>query len=272
MERPAELTPKERPARSARAGDVDMPRSGERVLDILEFFRAWQRPARAVQVSRALGVPHSSIDRVLKTMVAKGYLAFNEVTKLYAPTYRIIRTGNDIERAFFGGPGLNHIVERLQRETSKTAFLCVQNGCFAQCVATQPGDNYVPAIHKEGVAVPVLASGPGLALMSTKTDLEVLDTARRSFQRNLFSPPWSALPDLLKHVRRVRERRFASWKGYCYPDAVGVFAAVKVVANPLPVSVGFIGHNPHNSEQTEANLGSLLLGVISRIPEVRIVP
>ena len=258
------------PGAAPREKNPDMVKSGERALDILEFFRAWQRPARTVQVSRALELPNSSVDRMLKTLVNKGYLAFDEASKLYEPTYRIIKMGRDIESAFYGGPNLGRIVEGLRRETSRTVFMCVQNGCLVQCVAALPGENFVPALHHEGFTAPVVASAPGLSLLAVKSDSEVLDTARRSFRRNLIDQPSPNYPELMESVRRVRRRRFSSWQALSSPDSVAVCAAVRVRPDQPPVSIGFVGHNPQDREQGEARLGSLLLDVISRYPDARL--
>jgi DNA-binding IclR family transcriptional regulator len=265
----ADVAATARACTAARSPDPDMVKSGERVLDILDFFRHWRRPARAVQVSRTLGLPHSSVDRMLKTMVNKGYLTFEEGRKLYAPSYRIVQTGSEIERAFYGGPSLGRVVEGLRRETAKTAFVCVQNGWLVQNVVTLPGENFVPRIHQEGLTAPVLASAPGLALLAAKSDAEVMETARRSIRSHPVAQSW-LLPDLIEHVHRVRQRRFSSWKGFSYPDAVAVCAAVRVAPDQPPISIGFVGHNPRESEETEAALGSILLSVISRYPEVRV--
>jgi DNA-binding IclR family transcriptional regulator len=259
-----------RAAKTAKSRNLDVVKSGERALDILEFFRAWRRPARAVEVSRALALPHSSVDRMLKTMVNKGYLAFDEAHKRYEPTYRIIQTAADIERAFYGGPGFGRVVEGLRNATAKTVFVCVQNDCLVQCVTALPGENFVPAIHQEGMTAPVVASAPGLALLAAKSDAEVLETARRSFRRNLIEQPWPDFPDLMANVHRVREQRFSSWKAFSSPDAVAVCAALRVRPDQPPVSIGFVGHNPQGSAQRDAELGGVLLEVIARYPEARL--
>lgn len=82
----------------------DVVKSSARVLDPLEFFRENRQPARATEVRRALGLPNSSVDKILKTLVRKGYLIFDPASKRYSPAYRIVRTVSGIKAAFYGGP------------------------------------------------------------------------------------------------------------------------------------------------------------------------
>src|SRR5437868_5229353 len=83
--------------------------SSARALEILAFFARAGAPARAVEISRALDVPASTIDKILKALVRQGELSFDRASKRYAPTYKIVQTAASIEAAFFGGDLLRRV-------------------------------------------------------------------------------------------------------------------------------------------------------------------
>jgi len=243
---------------------ADVVKSSARVLDLLEFFRETRQPARATEISRALGLPNSSVDKILKTLVRKGYLIFDPTSKRYSPAYRIVRTVSDIEAAFYGGPVLRRILEDVHADSRSTVCLCVQNDCWIQNVASLPGERYVPSIHGEGIRAPVLGSAPGHALLAARSDREIAELAQRAADRGYLDVDTGDLGELMAAVQRARQDGFAIWPGFSFPGACAVSVAVKPAPRAAPAAIVLIAHNPGRSRERERQLGAQLMQIVAR--------
>ncbi|HXC41685.1 MAG TPA: helix-turn-helix domain-containing protein [Burkholderiales bacterium] len=253
------------PRRSARAGDdpfVEGPDEraslSMRVLHVFEFFRETGRATRSIEVSRALQLPSSSVDRMLKVLVRQGYLQFDFVSRLYSPSYRMVIAASDLASAFHGGIALGHIMEELHRETGDTVTLCVQNDCWIQSVAAIPGSHYDPAVHGEGMRSPILGSAPGNALMAQKTDREISDAAQRARDHGYLELDARGFGNLMEFINRARLDGYAAWKGFSFPGAVAIAVAVKHSPDKAPVAVSLIVKNSPRDEAYERELGLLI--------------
>ncbi len=235
-----------------------------RVLDIFQYFRETRRAARAIEVSRALGLPNSSVDRTLKALVRRGYLCFDADSKGYAPTYRIVGTATDIELAFQGGPAVRRIIEALHAETGQTVCLCVQNDCWVQNVAAVAGALYTPSIHGEGMRAAILGSAPGNALMATKTDRQVRDIAQRARDRGYLELDAHGLNPLMEAVIRARRDGYAAWRGFSRPGAVAIAVTVKPAPDVPNVAIVLVADNAARSAAREKELGLLIRKIAQR--------
>jgi DNA-binding IclR family transcriptional regulator len=155
-------------------------KSGVRALEILELFERVGRPCRTSDVSRELGLPNSSVDRILKSLVDSGHLLVQWPSKLYRPSYRVVRTCSQIEHGFFGGRVARDLVQAARDQTGETAFLCVQNDCWVECILAVPAGAAGAGRVVEDMRFAIGASAPGVALLSLKTRLEIVEVARRA--------------------------------------------------------------------------------------------
>ena len=259
------------PQRSARSSDDPFVETSSelsdlslRVLDVFQFFREIRRAARATEVSRALGLPNSSVDRMLKALVRRGYLSFNHEDKGYAPTYRIVGVATDIGMSFHGGTALRRIIEALHADTGQTVCLCIQNDCWVQNVATVAGERYVPAIHGEGMRAPILGSAPGNALMAAKSDREVRDIAQRARDRGYLELDAQGLTPLMDAVIRARRDGYAAWRGFSRPGAVAIAVTVRPAPDLPNVAVVLVADNAARSAAREKELGLLIRKLVDR--------
>jgi hypothetical protein len=108
-------------------------------VEVLEFFMKKGAPARTIEISEALGVPNSSADEILRTLAAVGYLTYNQATKLYAPSYKIVANASSIEDSFFGSGRVHEVMEDMRRETGASVFVTQQNDCWSENVAEVAG-------------------------------------------------------------------------------------------------------------------------------------
>lgn len=113
-------------------------KSAARVLEILEFFDATQRPVGAQLVADTLGYPASSTQALLRSLVALGYLAFDPVRRCYAPTLRVALLGGGwIAPELCGTPPLRALINAIGRRSGGDVAVMVRNGDGVDAIMTQ---------------------------------------------------------------------------------------------------------------------------------------
>ena len=105
-------------------------KSAVRALDILELFARIDRPLRAIDVTRLLGISPSSTIQLLKTMMDCAYLIFDPATKRYYPSPRLAEFGGWLSSKYFGDHKLQRLmsmrINRISwhRDTADTVDIC----------------------------------------------------------------------------------------------------------------------------------------------------
>ena len=237
---------------------------GVRVVDILQYFREVGRPARATDISAALNLPNSSVHKMLKALVLRGYLLFDFQKKLYAPTFRLVSTVRDIEESFYGGTALRRLLQDIHARTGQTVCLCVQNDCWVQNVATLPGAHYRPAVQGEGMRMPILGSAPGNVLMAARTDAEILEIARRARDGGYLELDARGIGPLMESVNRARRDGFATWPGFSFPDAVAIAVPARPLKAAPPVAIVLMAEASSTNKGKVAELSSLMRELVAR--------
>jgi DNA-binding IclR family transcriptional regulator len=248
--------------------DSDWPsvprvKSSVRVLEVFEYFQREARPSKATEISRALQLPNSSVDRILKTLVNTGYLLFDWRSKRYKPSYRLVRAAHRLEDGFFGGRITRELLAAIRERTGEPVFMCLQNDCWVECVVAMPGSNGTLSLATEGMKFSIDDSSPGVALLSLKNQLEIVEIVRRADR--LASPPRRRIDygDVLAAAERARIDGFCVRRGQSFEGAVAVSAPVRHPSLTDPVCVGFVGRNPTGSAERNHALGVQLREMIA---------
>lgn len=93
--------------------DEEVIKSVQRVFEIFEWFDETRAPASATMVARALGYPVSSANSLLKSMAARGYLAFDPLQRDYFPTLKLTHEAAWMDNGLYGPGRLASLVEEL---------------------------------------------------------------------------------------------------------------------------------------------------------------
>lgn len=238
-------------------------KSSLRVLSVLEYFQANPHPARTTEISRALAIPNSSADDILKTLVRTGYLAFDPRQKVYLPSYRIVTLARRLEGAFFGGTAVSDLMEEVHRCTGHTVWLCMQNDRWVQCSAIIPGSDFHAGIHVEGFTDYDWTTAAGLALLSGKPQEAVVEIAKRMFRTEPPAKRTASVTAILDKVRSVRKQGYATSRGFSAEGVTAVAAPFQSKVMRVPVAVGLVSADPEESPGTLA-LGNTLRGIAAR--------
>lgn len=201
-------------------------KSGARVIDVLEFLNCLSAPARAVEICRALDLPASSANDLLKTLVDTGFLDFDETTKTYALGLRAAKFGLRLAANYPELTALDDFVQRVANETRESVVVFRWQGHQVKAVMLCPGAAPPPQNICEGAVLPVFGTAAGGAVLMSKSHEELREIAVRTFRTRSCGKEIVAMGDT---VHRFREQGFAS---SLREDVIPGFWAI---ALPLPV-------------------------------------
>lgn len=189
----------------------NIAKSAVRALDVMEYLAA-NGSARAVDISRALQLPASSADQLLKSMVDAAYLVLDERNKRYLPSARLARCA----RAIVETGGSNQAVWRAMKQI-RDALNCMvvvlssysRGGLqIVEYISDGRSEQTIGKGHK----VPVIESVAGRALLATKPASEVRRIVMRG--RLLGTSDDQLLEALMAEIAAVREAGYAYGPSY----------------------------------------------------------
>lgn len=177
-----------------------LSRSATRALDVMEAFAEARAPLRAVDIARALGLPASTANQLLKTMVESAHLLFDARAKTYLPSPRLARFGDWLARLYGAGGTVHDLLRDVQQQTGMVVTLTTPNDLFMQIIDVSSPD---PQMAERGLHVSLFGSAIGSAHLSTLDEPEIRRLADRA------RIPASELPAILEAVRLIRQAGYA---------------------------------------------------------------
>lgn len=218
---------------------VSAVKSPTRALAVLELFSQEQRPLSSREIAGTLGIPRSTINVVLRALIAEGYVRFDEAESLYSPTLKVALLGMWLAEGRLAAPRLRALVQLLAERTGETVSLWARSGLGARILLVRDSPRPVALKLAVGDSAPLFGSGVGLALLAALPDPEVLALLR---QHNAAADE-AARQDpatLMAEIQRVRADGFVAAYGRWLPEAGAVAAAIAEPpgSEPLAIAVG----------------------------------
>jgi DNA-binding IclR family transcriptional regulator len=179
-------------------------RSATRALDVLELFGHSRRPLRAIEITRALELPASTTNQLLKTMVESAHLTFDAATKAYFPSLRLITFGGLMIESYGADSHLRELVRELHAALGEIVTLSTPNDIFMQ-ILDRAGSRSDPAEAEaeRGLRVSMFGTAIGAAHLSTLARPEIM----RLIERARLKP--AEIPETLQEIAEVRRRGMA---------------------------------------------------------------
>ena len=241
-----------------------------RTLEVLEFFMLSKAPARTIEISQALEIPNSSADEILRTLAATGYLNYDQVSKLYAPSYKIIANISAIEESFFGGGQVTELMNALRRETGATIFLTQQNDCWMESVAELHGSwtppNSEPPYPSEMVFFDRRVWRPGTnfaaAMLAQQTNVAIIQLATRMQRLGLGPKEPSLMKNLVDGIAQTRGQGYALWRRNSVVPVDSIAMPLRVAAAVSPYAIGVVGDTLFNNDNDVRAMLSAMRSII----------
>lgn len=262
------------PARSdpaARAGGRGSVKSCLRTLEVLEYFMAARAPARTIEISEAIGMPNSSADEILRTLAARGYLTYDEAAKRYAPSYKIVASGQAIEQGFFGEGRIAETMEGLKRETGATVFLTQQNDCWSQSVAEVTGawaSAAPPTWSSELICYERNAWLPSTnfaaAMLAQQSNLAIVQLAARTQRLGLGPNRPTTMKDLVDRIGQTRSRGYSLCRRKAGIPVDSIAMPLRVPHGGAPYAIGVVGDPLFENDNDVRHMLAAMRAVIAR--------
>jgi len=154
------------------------------VLELIEFFAQYRRPATLAEVSKHFEWPRSSTFNLLGTLASRGYLYEPRARGGYYPSPKWLSLLQKIERAEPIPQQFRALLQSLAERTGETAVLAAISGTHAVFVDAIESPHAIRYIANPGKLVPMHVTATGRALLSLLTPSERTSLLRRAnFER-----------------------------------------------------------------------------------------
>ncbi len=249
--------PSAEPKTAASSGGVQ---SLERAFDLLERMADAGGEVGLSELSTSSGLPLPTIHRLMRTLVACGYVR-QQPNRRYALGPRLIRLGESSARLL--GTWARPYLARLVEETGETANMALLDGDEVVYVAQVPSRHSMRMFTEVGRRVLPHTTGVGKALLAAAPPEEVRALLGRTGMPPV-TPRTITTPDgFLEALRRVRET------GYAVDDneqEMGVRClAVPVPDSPTAAAISISGPAGRVTEEATADIVPILKEVAAEL-------
>ncbi len=146
-----------------------MGRGTTLALDILELLARSDRPMAHGEVARVLGAPKSSLTDLFATLLERGFLEFEPVSRRYSPGPALV----PLARSYLNGSDIVSstvpALEELVRCTGETALTAIRSGDQLLVVAARQGSNPLSLTLRVGDCAPLHGTASGKVFLACMT-------------------------------------------------------------------------------------------------------
>ena len=215
-------------------------KSAQRVLELLEFFAEWRRPASVKEIGQSLGYPQSSTSVLLKSLKDSGYFDHDARTGMYAPNIRLALATGWIEEQQYTDQSLLRLMEKLSAETGHTVMIGTREGAQVRYLHVLQGTRPQRVTVKTGSLHSLFLSAAGQALLGTLSEAETSRLLRSANARAADAAGRATQAQALELRRAAMARGYAVALGDPAPLAatVALLLPVPKVHMPLTVALG----------------------------------
>lgn len=204
-----------RDAREPRgAGTVD------KAIDVLFHLHDRSRPCGVSELGRALGLPKSSVHRLLTALGQRG-LVERDARGRYRPGMGLVALGLGVLEREPVVEAARPEMERIAAELGETLFLAGARAGRIHVLAKVEGTGFLRAAPRVGATVPVHATAVGKLHLAFAPDEVGPDAAPARFTSRTLDPV-----ALAREVDEVRRRGWASNRDEWTPGLTAVAAPV----------------------------------------------
>lgn len=188
---------------------TNMPRgsvkSACRVFEILEYFAHHRKPSRLRDIVKTLKYPTSSVNALMKSMVAQGYMHFDADTYCYMPTARITHLTTWINIEGFEQTVVLEQMYRLRAVAGEPVVLAVPNDIFLEYVETLHATEGINSHIKAGTRRLLVQTGTGWLFLSRIRRAEALAIYRRTIRAKELTSAEFSEPAFLEKLASHRD-------------------------------------------------------------------
>ena len=182
-----------------------MIESADRVLRVLESFAPHEQYASLSDIADRVGLPKSSVHRLLVTLIGHGFVDRDPTTRRYRLGIRLFELGSAAihERGLYSAA--QPVLEDLSKATGETCHLAVLSGAEAVYVQKIDGPSSIIMSSRVGGRAPCHATSIGKVLVAWSGDEVLREIKSKGLRAKTPSTitTFSEFDDELSRVRRL---------------------------------------------------------------------
>ncbi len=185
-----------------------MVESADRALRILQSFAPHERDVSLGDIAGRVGLPKSSVHRLLGTLIAHGFVERDASTRRYKLGMKLFELGSAAihERGLQGAA--QPALDALSRLTGETCHLAVLSGTEAVYVYKVDGPSSIIMSSRVGRRAPVHATSIGKVLTAWSSP-EVMSLVRKAPMKASTRRTITSARALDEELRKVRANGYA---------------------------------------------------------------
>lgn len=237
-------------------------KSAQRVLELLEFFAEWRRPANVKEVAQTLGYPQSSTSVLLKSLKDSGYFDHDARTGMYVPNVRLALATAWIEEQLYTEQSLLRMLERVLAQSGHTVMIGTRQGINARYLhvlqATRPGS----FTAKTGALRPLFRSATGKMLLASVTEKEIARLLRTANAQEVDTKLHLQLDQVLAERRSTLINGYAMSRGTAMAGAAAMAVNLPVPRGQAPMTLSLGGPIKEIDQEKDRLLETLRAAVL----------
>ncbi len=237
-----------------------------RALSVLRVLRDAEGDVGVTELARALDLHASTAHRILRALVAAGYVAQNTQTERYRLGHAAFLLGRAAGRTL-GFDAAMPLLEQLGESTGESVNLVVRDGDEGLVVLRVESQQPLRFTQPVGARIPLYCTSTGKALLAFAGDLHA-EVARLG-ELNRLTPTTITSPrNLLHDLEETRKRRFSINKGERVPGVCGVAAPILSTDGIATAALAVQGPQIRMPDDRISELGPLVIETTEGIAAV----
>lgn len=208
-----------------RTNDVETAstvKSADRTLDLLELLAQWGREMSHTEIAEALGIPKSSLTKLIRNLTDRGYLRFVAETKGYRLGDAILKLAQQSSQVRSLIACAEPVLRDITQQTAESCALNQLKGEQVEVVATVISQQRLQSHMRLGDLAPLYAVSGGKAILAYLPDVMREEYMRAVTFERFTKNTISTKKALLATLEDVRKKGYAHSLEEYTPGIVGV--------------------------------------------------
>jgi DNA-binding IclR family transcriptional regulator len=210
---------------------------GNAVEKVLRVLDGLADHSRLSDLSREAELPKSTVHRILQTLVAEGFAAYDERAGGYTPGARLLGLAGRTLGRLDVASGAEPALRSLQQRTGATVHLAVLSGDEAVYVQKLEGSKPYRMVSRVGMSIPLHCTGIGKAILAGLPDDAVTALLERTGMPPRTPATITDVDAMLAELAGIRER---GWSRDDQENEAGIVCAGAAVRDHTGTTIGAV--------------------------------
>lgn len=228
-----------------------------RSLSVLRLLRDAEDDLGVTEIARALGLNASTTHRILKALVAAGYVAQNKHSERYRLGREAFLLGHAARRTL-GLDAAMPLLERLAQDTGESVNLVIRDGDSGLVVLRVESQQPLRFTQPVGTRIPLYCTSSGKALLAFVGDYRA-EVARLGEAQQLTPATITSEEALLRDLAETKDRGLSVNRAERIPGVCGIAAPVLDVDGRVMAALAVQGPQIRITEDRIPALGALVI-------------